>query len=349
MSFYAVRKGFGGAHIYKTWDECKNATNGFSGAIFKKFETLDEAKEFAYREENSRPDSDYDVAIYTDGSFVDGRAGSINGFAAIFVIGGAVVGTLCGPSSKPDYLRNVGGEIEAAEQAIRKALELGFKSIKIYHDYEGVGAWPDETWSRNRIETIEYHDFVVDARKKIKIDFVKIAGHKGNRFNELADSYAKAGARASEIRETGFNNIPHRKRADKPEKADNAAKQSRLQSKASYVCPECGAPIDADAVACMSCGVVFDDKQRPVEVEEKKPQSKKQTRRTARKAHVCAQCGAKIKNGEPVYKVLLIGKKFDETYADCCCLECAKNLRDNELVRLSELFDKVAGQDFVAG
>lgn len=47
---YAVAKGKIPG-IYKTWDECKENTSGFSGAIFKKFKTINEAENFI-RENN---------------------------------------------------------------------------------------------------------------------------------------------------------------------------------------------------------------------------------------------------------------------------------------------------------
>ena len=39
---YAVRKGHKTGLFY-TWDECKKQVNGFSGAEYKSFQTLDEA------------------------------------------------------------------------------------------------------------------------------------------------------------------------------------------------------------------------------------------------------------------------------------------------------------------
>jgi len=44
-AFYAVRKGRTPG-IYKTWDECKHQTDGFSGAEYKKFKTATEAQGF---------------------------------------------------------------------------------------------------------------------------------------------------------------------------------------------------------------------------------------------------------------------------------------------------------------
>jgi len=44
-SYYVVKKGFK-TGIFKTWGECKIAVNGFSGPIFKKFDSFEEASIF---------------------------------------------------------------------------------------------------------------------------------------------------------------------------------------------------------------------------------------------------------------------------------------------------------------
>ncbi|MBQ5674178.1 MAG: RNase H1/viroplasmin domain-containing protein, partial [Lachnospiraceae bacterium] len=43
--FYAVKKGKVPG-VYDTWAECKSMVDGFSGAIYKSFLTLEEAKQF---------------------------------------------------------------------------------------------------------------------------------------------------------------------------------------------------------------------------------------------------------------------------------------------------------------
>lgn len=45
MSYYAVLRGRTKG-VYKTWDECKNQTNGYPRALFKKFKTETEAQTF---------------------------------------------------------------------------------------------------------------------------------------------------------------------------------------------------------------------------------------------------------------------------------------------------------------
>ena len=43
--YYAVKKGRVPG-IYDTWDECKAQTAGFSGPVFKSFNSLTEAEDF---------------------------------------------------------------------------------------------------------------------------------------------------------------------------------------------------------------------------------------------------------------------------------------------------------------
>jgi ribonuclease HI len=46
MSYYAVAKGRDGAKIYRTWAECEAKVKGFSGSIYKKFSTEQDARLF---------------------------------------------------------------------------------------------------------------------------------------------------------------------------------------------------------------------------------------------------------------------------------------------------------------
>ena len=64
--YYAVKKGKKPG-VYRTWDECKAQTDGFSGAIFKSFKTKEEAEAFiADRKEDKLPQ----VYAFVDGPFI---------------------------------------------------------------------------------------------------------------------------------------------------------------------------------------------------------------------------------------------------------------------------------------
>ncbi len=87
--------------------------------------------------------------------------------------------------------RNVSGEIMGAMTAIDYALEHGYPELTIFHDYEGIAKWANDEWKANNTLTKHYKEFVKTARIRMKIDFVKVAAHTGNKYNEMADKLAK--------------------------------------------------------------------------------------------------------------------------------------------------------------
>ena len=87
--------------------------------------------------------------------------------------------------------RNVAGEVMGSKLAIEYCLTNGIGSVEIYHDYEGIGAWADHRWKANLPLTRGYRDFVDEARKTMSIRFVKVKGHSGNKYNDMADALAK--------------------------------------------------------------------------------------------------------------------------------------------------------------
>ena len=93
-------------------------------------------------------------------------------------------------------MRNIASEIEAAETAIKKAAELGASRLDIYHDYEGIGRWPDGDWQATRERTAEYGKFVNSMRKHMEIHFHKVKGHSSSDMNNYADALAARGVRA---------------------------------------------------------------------------------------------------------------------------------------------------------
>ena len=90
---------------------------------------------------------------------------------------------------------NINGEIEAALMGIQFAINLGYKKIKVYHDYEGVGKWPDKLWKATKPYTRDYADKVIKWRESVSIEFIHVKGHSGNNWNEIADQEARIGAK----------------------------------------------------------------------------------------------------------------------------------------------------------
>ncbi len=88
-------------------------------------------------------------------------------------------------------MRNVAGEIKGAEIAMAYALSKNCKEITIYHDYEGISKWCTGEWKTNKPGTIAYKNFYNNIKNRLLIKFVKVKGHSGDKYNELADQLAK--------------------------------------------------------------------------------------------------------------------------------------------------------------
>ena len=219
--YYAVAKGKTPG-IYLTWNDCKAQVDGFSGAVYKGFGTVQEAEEFVVKygggiassvtknnsskivandcnKEGKIQDNTYEEPISTDTHLVAYVDGSYEhsmrqyAYGCVLVLAEDTV-TLNGSGNEEDYvsMRNVAGEILGSEHAIQWAVEHGYSSITIYYDYEGIEKWANGIWKANKIGTQRYKEFVAKQREKIDISFSKVAAHTGVKYNEMADQLAKA-------------------------------------------------------------------------------------------------------------------------------------------------------------
>lgn len=78
-----------------------------------------------------------------------------------------------------------------AVRAIQYCQKHQIPEVYIYYDYNGIGKWGDDEWKANLPLTQKYKKFVAEARKKMKITFIKVAAHTGDKYNEMADRLAK--------------------------------------------------------------------------------------------------------------------------------------------------------------
>lgn len=201
--YYAVKIGQTPG-IYSSWDECKAMVHGFPGAVYKSFQTLEEAKQFMGQsigaekpkaEEETQlqdmPDEDLpNVYAFVDGSY--NVATKVYGYGG-FLIHDGKKEVLQGAGSEEEMasMRNVAGEVLGSMAAIEKAVELGLPELTIYYDYMGIEMWATGAWKRNKKGTIAYYDYVNSVRDKIQLHFVKVKGHSGVEGNEEADRLAK--------------------------------------------------------------------------------------------------------------------------------------------------------------
>ena len=192
-TFYAVRKG-NNPGIYNTWSECQVQVVGFSGAEYKKFTSSDEAKAYIRNEVKqgsiTQNNEETEAVAYVDGSY-NSETNQFSCGVVIFYEGKERRFSERFDDAELAEMNNVAGELKGAETAIQFCLDEGIKSLTIYHDYEGISKWCTEEWQAKKKGTKEYKEFYDLASKQMKIQFVKVKSHSGDKYNELADQLAK--------------------------------------------------------------------------------------------------------------------------------------------------------------
>lgn len=190
---YAVRKGKN-TGIFKTWDECKMQVNGFSGAEYKGFTSIEDAYEYMEGIEMKVDNVDVEKGIlaYVDGSYEEAK----NAFSyGVIILDGDKKYIEFGKSADHEYIemRNVSGEIIAASKAMRYVDKLAGdnKTLTIYYDYEGIEKWCTGAWDAKKEKTIEYVEEYKKYSLNTNIKFKKVKSHSGDKYNDIADKIAK--------------------------------------------------------------------------------------------------------------------------------------------------------------
>lgn len=218
--FYAVKIGKK-TGIFQTWDECKVAIEGFSNAIYKSFNTLDDAEEFLHSENESPKikmdhtvtneqidkiiaESDETIAnVFVDGS----RNEELTKYSyGIIIFHKASDGlkkiTLYKSMIDPEglALHQFAGEMKAAMVAIKWAIDQNLKLVNLFYDYEGIEKFATGEYKHtNNVVSADYVAFIKTVSSKISLVFHKVKAHSGITFNEEADSLAKRA-----VLESGF-------------------------------------------------------------------------------------------------------------------------------------------------
>ena len=199
--FYAVRAGRK-TGVFLTWDECKKQVMGFPGASYKGFATQAEAEAFVKGEmpgtpvpvQSAESFSTEDSALaYVDGSY-NAQTGRF-GCGVLFCWQGEKKRFYQGfddPTLRD--MRNVAGEIKAAEFAMRYCVKHGIPRLVIRHDYEGIAKWCTGEWKANKEGTRAYRDVYQSLSSSVQVFFEKVKGHSGEAGNEEADRLAKMGS-----------------------------------------------------------------------------------------------------------------------------------------------------------
>lgn len=207
--YYGVKNGHQPG-VYETWEDCKKQVHGFSGASFKGFPTRREAELFCgltdeeeaaqipkqAKEEVVKTDCipsspDAEAIAYVDGSY-DNSAKAFAYGVVLFHNGREE--HFSGKMNDPELIemRNVAGEIKAAEAAMQYCLDHDIRSIHIYHDYEGIAKWCTGEWKANKVGTKAYQAFYLGIQSALQVRFIKVKGHSGDQYNDIADQLAKS-------------------------------------------------------------------------------------------------------------------------------------------------------------
>lgn len=224
---YAVRRGkvIG---ILDSWDACREAVDGYPGAEYKGFKTLEEARAYmegiSYTVEPSVREASVDendnradkkngrgktidrrqrptgmgdpgggLVAYVDGSYEHSR--KRYAFGCVFILPDDTVYVENGSGDNADtaQLRNVSGEMLGAMYAVRWAIRNGFSQIELRYDYEGIEKWVTGAWKSRTELTQKYAAAMRRWMGSIQMRFAKVAAHSNVYYNELADRLAKDG------------------------------------------------------------------------------------------------------------------------------------------------------------
>lgn len=203
--YYAVKKGKV-TGVFNNWDDCKASVDGFPGAVYKGFATLEEAEEYwggsltelfgdkmNKNAENAEIPQKDCILAYVDGSYDDSL--KKYAFGCVFIKDNGCIYTEFGNGDNPQSLqhRNVTGEMLGSMYAVKVAMLENAKAIEIRYDYEGIEKWVTGEWRSKTELTQKYTAAMREWSKSIAIKFTKVPAHANVKYNEVADYLAKRG------------------------------------------------------------------------------------------------------------------------------------------------------------
>ncbi len=138
-----------------------------------------------YQNGDSKPVSG--LCAYVDGSFYKGQTG----WGLVIVEDGKVLhkdgGKLDLPKEEASH--QIAGEAQGVIEALIYARDKGVGVVNIFYDYTGLKHWACNEWKASSSVAVNYKKRLQDF--DIKINWIKVKAHTGNRFNEMADKLAK--------------------------------------------------------------------------------------------------------------------------------------------------------------
>ena len=196
MRYYAVKSGRT-VGVFDDWGACQASIKGFSGAVFKSFNTKEEAEAYLadvdiYLEAIKNDIDDGYVVAYCDGSYDQKR--NRYAYGVLIIDSEKQTHEVCGASKNIKYTssHNIIGEILGVINAMDWAVSHSYPKIKIYHDYEGISKWINGEWAAKsdaaKAFVSIYQEKYADL---LQVEFEKVKGHSNNKYNDIADELAK--------------------------------------------------------------------------------------------------------------------------------------------------------------
>lgn len=203
--FYAVKKGIKPG-IYTTWDECSTQVQGFPGAQYKGFSSLNDAEEYLgvskpkVQEEAielETRDGLKKVILYTDGSAI-GNPGP-GGYGVVLIHG------------KHRKELSGGFRLTTNNRMEIMACIAGLQTLKtrcsvtLYTDSQYVvnsmtkgwaERWQIFGWQKGgqEVPNADLWEQLLDLCDRHEVTFAWVRGHSGNRENERCDQLARRAA-----------------------------------------------------------------------------------------------------------------------------------------------------------
>ncbi len=132
------------------------------------------------------------LIAYVDGSF-EPTVGKY-AYGCVIIEPDGTETTLSGSGNDPEVanIRNVAGEMLGAMNAVKWAKAHGYGELRICYDYMGIEMWATGGWKAKNKYTQGYAEYMRKSSEQVRLSYLKIAAHTGDKYNEMADKLAKA-------------------------------------------------------------------------------------------------------------------------------------------------------------
>lgn len=215
-TIYAVYRGYDRVNsrviereTYTNWASMKDFVVGISlkkdkvAPVYKKCFTKEEVETFFNEKdelERNRNKSHLDFPkgtyhLYVDGSFAKEQERYSSGLVLLKDDEVLLEYKKASDDNRYKEYYQVPGELKATMLGLSHAIKMyEIKHIVVYHDYMGVKAHAIGEWERDSQLSKDYYNWFqsfIEKNKDIKIEFIKVDAHKGNKYNERADVLAK--------------------------------------------------------------------------------------------------------------------------------------------------------------